>query len=225
MADYEYIESLDSYGHFHGDSFERTVESRREVWFGDDGSGLIRSQRIRSTFFTEEQRLKWESNAHSSRRDSLIPTLDVFAPGSFFGPRRRLANLAADPDVIAHELQRTRSLSLHGIFQLVGEALVPETLRHTFFDLAVSLPDSLMLEAAKDELGRSGIAVTREESRHREELIFDRDSFELVGYRQVLLDADLGYAPVGATIGWSAYLSRRLVDALPDGITLRPPNT
>jgi hypothetical protein len=51
-GDYEYIDSFACYGEFGNGVFDRMAESRREVWFGDDGSGLIRSQHIRSVFFT-----------------------------------------------------------------------------------------------------------------------------------------------------------------------------
>jgi hypothetical protein len=218
MLRYENIESLCSYGEFVNGSFERMVERRRAVWFGDDGSGLIRSERIRSTFFTEDQRLSWATTPHSRRRDSVAPAFDLFDAGSLFGPRRRLARLAADPRGITAELERTRSLSLEGLHQLLGEALVPESLRTVLFDLAISLPDAVVLEDAEDQLGRRGIGVTRAEGLHREQLIFDRDSLELLGYRQVLIDPDSGYAPVGATVGWSAFVARRLVDGLPEDL-------
>lgn len=59
--DYEYIDSLACYAEIGNNVFDRLAESRREVWFGDDGSGLIRSQRVRSLFFTDEQRLRWRA--------------------------------------------------------------------------------------------------------------------------------------------------------------------
>lgn len=36
---YEYIDSQCAYGEFVNGVFERIVESRRQVWFGSDGSG------------------------------------------------------------------------------------------------------------------------------------------------------------------------------------------
>jgi len=224
MPSYDYIASLACYGEFHAGTFERMVERRREAWFGDDGSGLIRDQKMRSVFFTEQQRRAWDTNGHESRRDSYEVTLVVFGPGEFFGLRRQLARLAADPESIVDRLERTRSLSLHGIHQLVGEALVPATLRKILFELAAGMPDAETVQGAHDELKRSGIGVGRDERGHREELIFDSDTLELLGYRQVLLDPDAGYAPVDSIVGYSSYLTRSVVAGLPDG-TPPPPGS
>ena len=224
MSSYDYIASLASYGEFHANTFVRMVQRRREVWFGDDGSGLIRDQKMRSTFFTEQQRRAWETNSHTTRRDSCEVTLDIFRPGEFFGPRRQLARLAADPQSIVDALDRTRSLNLSGIHQLVGEALVPATLRQTLFELAAALPDAQTVQGAQDELKRSGIGVAREERGHREELIFAPDTLELLGYRQVLLDPDTGYAPVGSIVGYCSYLARSVVAGLPDDTPSPPSN-
>jgi hypothetical protein len=79
-----------------------------------------------------------------------------------------------------------------------------------------------MVEGAQDELKRSGVGVAREERGHRGELIFDPDTLELLGYREVLLDPDSGYAPVGSIVGYSSYLTRSVVAGLPDGT---PPPT
>ena len=86
--DYEYIDSLACYAEIGNNVFDRLAESRREVWFGDDGSGLIRSQRVRSLFFTDEQRLRWESMPNGSAREATEPSLDLFAAGCLHGPRR-----------------------------------------------------------------------------------------------------------------------------------------
>lgn len=223
MPSYDYIASLACYGEFHADTFQRMVERRREVWFGDDGSGLIRDQKMRSIFFSDEQRRAWNTNGHPSRGDSCEATLDVFRPGEFFGYRRQLARLAAEPESIADRLDHRRLLSLSGIHQLVGEALVPASLRATFFELAAGLSGARTVQSAQDELKRSGIGVAREERGHRAELIFDRDTLELLGYREVLLDPDFGYAPVGSIVGYSSYLARSVVAGLPDG-TPSPPN-
>ena len=177
---------------------------------------------MRFVFFTEQQRRAWETKGHESRRDSYEVTLVVFGPGEFFGPRRQLARLGAQPESIVDWLERSRSLSFQGIHQLVGEALVPVTLRKMLFELAAGLPDAETLQGAHDELKRSGIGVARDERGHREELIFDPDTLELLGYRQVLLDPNAGYAPVGSIVGYSSYLSRSVVAGLPDDTPSAP---
>ncbi len=70
MKDFEYIDSLGCYCHFSGNGFERMVQARREVWFGSDGSGLLRSQFVRSVFFDDEQRARWEASDRGARETS-----------------------------------------------------------------------------------------------------------------------------------------------------------
>lgn len=140
--DYEYIDSLACYGEFGNNVFDRLAASRREVWFGDDGSGLIRSQHIRSRFFTDQQRLRWESLPTRRAREAVGPSLDLFAAGCFHGPRRELSHLPSDRAELESYLQSRRQLTLHGIHQLIGEALVPTAQRHLLFDLATELPDA-----------------------------------------------------------------------------------
>jgi hypothetical protein len=217
MRDYEYVESLGCHGVFRNDTFERMVESRREVWFGDDGSGLIRTQLIRSHFFTDAQRLSWETTAHPTVTGSVGPSLDLFAAGCFHGPRRRLAQLATSREALAEQLESRRQLNLHGIGQLIGEALVPEEMKRAFFDLAADLPEAQIVDDATDQLGRRGVGIIRVEHRWREELIFGSESLELLGYRQVLNEPNAGYALAGAIVGWTSYVCRELVDALPAG--------
>ncbi len=216
--DYEYIDSVACYGEIVNNVFERLAESRREVWFGDDGSGLIRSQHRRSLFFNDEQRLRWENMRNRSARERTEPSLDLFAAGCFHGPRRQLSRLPTDRPELEDYLRARRQLTLNGIHQLIGEVRVPEGLRALFVDLAANLPGAWILEDAADQLGRPGLGVACVEQNQREELIFDLDTRELLGYRQVLVAPGVEYgAPVGAVIGWTSYLSRQLVDRLPPG--------
>jgi hypothetical protein len=108
-------------------------------------------------------------------------------------------------------------LTLHGIGQLMGEALVSDALRRALHQAAAQLPGAEVLTTATDELGRTGDGVARVEHGTRVELIVDPDSGELLGDREVLVDPDADYAPPGALVGWTSYLSREIADALPKG--------
>lgn len=216
--DYEYIDSLVCYGEFGNNVFDRLAESRREAWFGDDGSGLIRSQHVRSLFFTDQQRLRWESMPTRIAREAIEPSLDLFAAGCFHGPRRELSRLPSGRAELEGFLRSRRQLTLNGIHQLIGEALVPSGQRQVLFDLAADLPDAWILDGAADQLGRPGVGIGRVERNLREELVFNPDTQELLGYRQVLVDPDAAYAArAGAITGWTAYVSRQLVTGLPEG--------
>lgn len=197
--------------------FERLAESRRDVWFGDDGSGLIRSHHRRSVFFTDEQRRRWKDTRNRSAREAPGPSLDLFAAGCLHGPRRELSRLPAARGELEDYLRTRRRLNLHGIHQLIGEALVPRERRPVLFDLAAGLPGAWMLEDAVDQLGRSGLGIARVESnQEREELIFNADTQELLGYRRVLVAPSVEWgAAVGEVTGWTSYLGRELVGGLP----------
>jgi hypothetical protein len=218
--DYEYIDSVACYAEIGNNVFDRLAESRREVWFGDDGSGLIRSQHRRSLFFTDEQRLRWENLPNRAAREATEPSLDLYAAGCFHGPRRQLSRLPRARHELEDYLRDRRHLTFHGIHQLIGEVLVPEGLRQVFVDLATDLPGAWILEDAADQLGRPGLGIACVDRNHREELIFNRDTQELLGYRRVLVapDADYWAAPAGCVTGWTSYVSRQLVDGLPAGI-------
>jgi hypothetical protein len=198
------------------------VEAGREIWFGSDGSRLIKTTRIGWSFFTDEQRARWEATDHPPASESLQPMFDAFGSGGLSGPKgRRLAKLPTDPAELAADLEATRQLTLFGIAGLMGEALVPGRLRRALYEVAAGLPGAEVVATSTDELGRTGHGIARVEpmlrnrSGWRIELTFDRDSFELLGYRYVLVHDEPGFAPAGALVGWTSYLRREIVDALP----------
>jgi hypothetical protein len=219
MNDFEYIASLTCYRHFAGNDFERMVEAKREVWFGGDGSGLSRSQFVRSVFFNDDQRTHWEASDRGQRSlaGSPEPSDDLFAPGCWGGPRAQLAKISADRSV-EDVLGRRGPLTLNTIKQAVGEALVPEPLRKTIFDLCVGLEGIEVNDDARDQLDRHGVSVARIERDEREELIFDAKTLELLGTRQTLTSLESGYAPEGAIVGWACFIDRQLVTQLPENV-------
>jgi hypothetical protein len=197
--------------------YERLREAHREVWFGSDGSGLIRGTLIGSRFFTEERRTRWESAGHRAAREDRTPSVDLFAAGCLHGHGPLLSKLSTDPAALATELGDRRKLTLHRIGELMGEALVSDALGRALHQVAAQLPGAEMLTIATDELGRRGHGITRVEHGSRVELIFEPDSFELMGNREILVDRDADFAPRGAVIGWTSYVSREVVDSLPEG--------
>ena len=66
-----------------------------------------------------------------------------------------------------------------------------------------------------DAAGRAGIAVAVvDEDGIREELVFDRTSYELLGEEQIVTSGNpFGY-PAGTVIGHATYLERAVVGAL-----------
>lgn len=215
---YQYIASQCAYGEFRNSVFERMVESRREIWIGKDRSGLIRSARLGWSFHTDEQRARWQTSPHPEAVEDLSPAIDLFAPGCLHGYALTLAELPTDSGQLASTLAQQRRLSIHRIGELMGEALVPVSLRRALREVATALPGAEELTSTRDELARTGPGVARVERGLREELIFEPDGGELLARRQVVVDQAAGDAPLGAVVGWTCYLTRRLVHALPEGI-------
>jgi hypothetical protein len=220
-SSYEHIVSRGAHGVTINNVYERLVEADREIWFGSDGSGLIKTTQIWWSFFTDEQRTRWETTDHPPATESLKPVFDPFGPGGLSPKGPRLAKLRTDPAKLAADLEVTRELTLFGIAGLMGEALVPEQPRRALYEVAAGLPGAEVLEISTDELGRAGYGIARVEEMllnrpgWRIELTFDRDSCELLGYRHVLLHDEPAFAPAGALVGWTSYLRREIVDALP----------
>lgn len=217
-SSYQYIESRGKNAEFMDGMFERMVEARREVWFGSDGSGLIRSTGIGWSFFTDEQRARWKKAPARSAREDLSPAIELYAPGCLSARAQFLKTLPIEVDKLAASLAASRRLSVHRIGELMGEALVPSTLRRSLYEVAAGLPGAETLTSASDMLGRSGLGVARLEGGLHEELIFDPDSFELLARRMIVVDAARGGVPPGAAVGSICYLARELVRALPEGI-------
>jgi hypothetical protein len=214
---YEHIVSRGAHGEIVNGVYERLREANREVWFGSDGSGLMTETWIRSSFFTEGQRKAWQTAQHRAAREDPAPSMSLFAAGCLPGHGPMLSKLPVETSALASKLEARRMLTLHGIGDLIGEALVPDLLLRGLHHIATRLPGAEMLATATDELGRAGQGIARVEHGERVELIFDLDSFELLGSREVLVDPDADYARPGALVGWTSYLSREIVDSLPEG--------
>jgi hypothetical protein len=214
---YEHIVSRGAHGETVNGTYERLREANREVWFGSDGSGLMMETWLRTSFFTEEQRKRWKTAQHRAAREDPTPSMDLFAAACLPGHGPMLSKLPVETSALASKLEARRMSTLHGIGGLIGEALVPDVLRQALYHIAARLPGAEELETASDELGRTGHGIARVERGKRRELIFDPDSFELLGSREVLIDPNAGYARPGDLVGWTSYLSREIVDCLPEG--------
>lgn len=214
---YAHIASRGAHGEIGNGVYERLVEARREVWIGEDRSGLIRSARLGWSFFTEQQRERWRSALAQEQRESLGVSMDLFAPRCLAGLSEFVAALPHDPVELAAALDATRGLDMHTIRELMGEVLVPEQRRRELYAVAAALPGAQASAAGEDQLGRAGRVLSRVERDVRTELIFDADSLELLGYRDVLVDPAAAYAPAGAVVGWTSYLTREMVAALQGG--------
>ncbi len=211
---FEHIVSRGAHGEVGNGVWQRLRVADREVWFGNDGTGRIKETFIRSIFFTNEQRDRWQTMPNKEVREDQTPRVEDYS-AEFYGHGPRLARLATRLAVLASELDSTRQATLHGIAGLVGEALVRSSLARALHQFAVGLPGAEVLETATDQLGRSGLGIARIEHGKCVEMIFDPGSFELLGDRETLV-TEADFAPAGTVIGWTSYLSREIVYSLPE---------
>ena len=214
MVDFEYTRSQGAHGHHRVGIFDAFVGSKREIWIGSDGSGLIRETSGPVSFFTEAGRAEWEAAGSPGLEHG--PGIDLFAPGCLGGGRMRRARLERDPEGLTAALKKYMR-TLHDVQELLGEAAVEAAFCETVYSVASQLPDVEVVPVTSDQLGRVGRGLARVEHAERIELIFATECSELLGYQLVLADAQ-PFAPAGALHSWSAFLQRAVVDHLPNDI-------
>jgi hypothetical protein len=215
LVDYEYTRSSGGHGHHAVGVFDAFVGSQREIWIGNDGSGLIREASGPASFFTEEGRGRWK--AAGSPKLTHGPSIDLFAPGCLPGARARRARVARHPDGLEAGLSARQPLTLHAVQGLLGEAVVEPEFCQAVYEIARRLPGAEVLDRISDQLGRAGHGLARTEHAHRVELIFSPDSSQLLAYQHFLAEPQ-PFAPAGTLRSWSAFLSRRIVVGLPPEI-------
>lgn len=214
VVDFEYIRSQGAHGHHHVGVFDAFVGSRREIWIGSDGSGLIRETGGPVSFFTDAGRAEWE--AAGSPALEYGPGIDLFAPGCLGGSRMRRARLERDPEGLNAALEK-HVRTLHDAQELLGEAVVEPEFCEMVYRVACQLPDVEVLHVLGDQLGRVGRGLARVERKERSELIFAADCSELLGYQWCLAEPQ-PFAPAGKLHSWSAFVERAIVDHLPNDV-------
>jgi hypothetical protein len=152
VVDFEYIRSRGAHGHHHYGAFDAFVGCDREIWLGDDGSGLIRESAGPVSFFTAAGRTQWE--AVGSPQLEHGPSIHLFAPGCLGGSRMRRARFEGDRGGLTAALERHLS-TLHDVQELLGEAVVNANFCETVHEIACRLPDVEIVPELTDQLGRS----------------------------------------------------------------------
>jgi hypothetical protein len=213
MTVFEYIRSRGAHGHHAVGQFDAMVGSEREIWVGDDGSGMIRAASGPATFFDDAGRSRWQAAGSPPLEHG--PSIDLFAPDCLGGSQSRRKRLARDPDGQDAALVKYTK-QLHDTQELLAEGVVSAELCRAAYQVAASLPGVVSSGQVKDELGRVGRGLIEVNRGERLELIFTDDLTELLGYRHVLTEPR-EYAPEGALHSWAAFLERELVTELPAG--------
>jgi hypothetical protein len=137
-------------------------------------------------------------------------------------------DLPTNPDVLYERLKQ-ESVG-HGnslpdeMFQLVGNSLretnASPAQRAALYAVAARIPGVELVGPVHDSMGRSGIAVARNDdlAKIRYTLIFDPGNSNLLEEQQVTLDGNSFGYPAGTRIGYATYVQKAIVD----GLRVRP---
>jgi hypothetical protein len=125
---------------------------------------------------------------------------------------RYLTTLPTDPDLLLLKIYREtwghgtnpQQEAFTTIGDLIRESVVPPDLAVALYRAAARIPGVTVVDDSVDALGRHGVAVARAENGGREEWIFDRDTLQFRGERDVLADGTVG--------GSTAIVARAVVD-------------
>ena len=152
-----------------------------------------------------DERVLRAEGAVSPRSVELLRARD----GAFYGPvqgswqtptRQFLAGLPRDPDGLLRRIYRDSrgqgpsrdGEALVFIADVLRSGIVPADLRAALFRAATSIPGVGVVEGRANLDGRKGVAVGRYERENgiRQEIIFDPDSGEVIGEREVNVSGD-----------------------------------
>ncbi|WP_062648096.1 CU044_5270 family protein [Streptomyces maremycinicus] len=148
---------------------------------------------------------------------------DAAVPAGFDRPTYAwLASLPTDPGALLKllyadtpaERGEDRDQEVFGrIGDLIGEQIMPSATAAAFYRATARIPGVTEVADAVDAVGRHGIAIAREDTRHgtRTEWIFDPGTLEYLGVRTVFT-RDTERARAGTVSDTSAVLERAVVD-------------
>ncbi|WP_433254201.1 CU044_5270 family protein [Streptosporangium sp. CA-135522] len=99
---------------------------------------------------------------------------------------------------------------------MLRENYMPPAQRAALFKAVGTIPGVDVVQDAEDAAGRKGIGVGRVFAGVREDLIFDPETYELLGERGVVVDEKVAKSPAGSLVASTAQLSVTVTDSLPE---------
>jgi hypothetical protein len=210
-GEYLYVHSTDVYLDTTA-TYSALVPHDRQVWLGPTGGRILQTNGT-PIFLTDQDRQHWIA----AGRPSFGGTIDEHVPSS--AP----LDLPTDPDALYNQLKTLATgfgdRFYDEIFTEIGDDLretsVTPAQRAALFTVAGRLPGIAVATDATDGAGRPAVAVSKDDetSHIRYTLLFDPQTYELVGEAQsVLAGNSFGYA-AGTAIGSSTTLSSAIVDS------------
>ncbi|MFI9307368.1 CU044_5270 family protein [Streptomyces triculaminicus] len=157
--------------------------------------------------------------------------LDPARETTGWGSYNSVKQLPTDPDVLLKRLYRWGKTgdpqadwtAFGEIGQLLEEQIATPEVSAALFKAAAKIPGVTLVDKAVDATGRTGVAITHTGPNSRQEWIFDRNTYQYLGQRDVLVKPYRGLEPDTVTRE-TVVIKRAVVNAkkeLPDGTTLR----
>jgi hypothetical protein len=194
-------------------SYSALIPHDRQVWFGPSGGRILQTNGA-PTFPTDADRDRWIA----AGRPTFGRAIDEHVPPS------NPLDLPTDADAAYAQLAKGAAgfgnRFYDEIFQEIGDDLretsATPAQRAALFSAAARLPGIEVDANTTDGAGRPSIAVAKDDevSRLRFTLLFDPQTYALVGEAEsVLAGSSLGY-PAGTMIGTSTTLKSSIVDSI-----------
>lgn len=187
----------------------------------DEGPGNARLEPLHLREYWQSVDGRHTEVLHEPLHDKKYERMEPEEPLPEDGNYRNVEKLPTDPVNMLDWLHKVSDAGENGedqaTFALVGdltrEALMPPKQAAALYLAASRIPGVVLVEDAVDAAGRHGVAIAREDEENgiREELIFDKETKEYLGEREVATEDKDGHEE-GAVIGSTAVLERTIVD-------------
>jgi hypothetical protein len=107
-------------------------------------------------------------------------------------------------------------------YLLGGPTYMPEPQRAALLRAAATLPDAIVTDNVTDSAGRQGVAVGRISHGVRDDIIFDKITYRVLGTQSLVVEArNYGHAPIGIIVRSHAQLEASVVDDAPSSTDVR----
>ncbi|GAA0928970.1 CU044_5270 family protein [Nonomuraea longicatena] len=217
---------------FTEDKEERYLyRSKRKIWVSADGSTDAdrRAGVLQSEMLEPAQYPGWpipQIARDEAGRTETVPLVQCEKlPERLRDDYATLKKLPTDPGAMREHLfrlfpggdkaDRTQEVWM-GASEWLRESHMPSAQRSALFTALSTLPGIQVVQDAEDAAGRKGIAVGVPMHGVRQELVFDTETYTLLGERGIVVDEKAAKAPVGSLVTSTAQLTVSVADSAPD---------
>ncbi|ETK35851.1 CU044_5270 family protein, partial [Microbispora sp. ATCC PTA-5024] len=193
--------------------------SRRTIWLSADGT---RPGALKIEYLAPRAYPGWPIPEEAHRQQgtmwALLPACDQTKETAY----THLKGLPSDPDGMRAYLYGRNPgdnppdvAAWTAVGDLLRENYLPAPQRAALFKAAATIPGVTVTDDAEDAAGRTGIGVGRVSNGVREDIVFDRGTYELLGERGIVVDEKEAKAPLGSLVASTAQLEVTVADVAP----------